>query len=207
MPMAVAQAALPARDRRAGAHWRAIARCRTQVFAIFERYTPLDRAAVSIDEAFLDVTGSAALFGMAPRRSRGGSSSAIRSETGLTGVGRGGAEQVSREAGERPGEAGRADGDRRRGRASGFSRRCRSSGSGASARRRPSVCTGWGCRRSATSAGRRSTCCGGAVGVGGGALSATRQRRRRSPRHAGPRCQERRAGADLRREPRQPRMR
>lgn len=53
-----------------------------QIFTIFERFTPLVEP-LSIDEAFLDVTGSRALFG--PPESIGEQiRSAIRAETGLT---------------------------------------------------------------------------------------------------------------------------
>jgi nucleotidyltransferase/DNA polymerase involved in DNA repair len=53
-----------------------------QVFAIFGRYTPLVEG-VSIDEAFLDVTGSRRLFGDAPEIARQ-IRTAIRGELGLT---------------------------------------------------------------------------------------------------------------------------
>jgi DNA polymerase-4 len=55
----------------------------TQVFDVFRRYTPLVEG-LSVDEAFLDVTGSRALFGDGPeivRRIKGD----IHSEIGLTG--------------------------------------------------------------------------------------------------------------------------
>ena len=53
-----------------------------QVFAIFERFTPLVEP-VSIDEAFLDVTGSRRLFGE-PEAIAINIRAAIREETGLT---------------------------------------------------------------------------------------------------------------------------
>jgi DNA polymerase-4 len=52
------------------------------VFAIFERFTPLIQP-LSIDEAFLDVTGSLRLLGPAPDIARN-IKNAIKSETGLT---------------------------------------------------------------------------------------------------------------------------
>jgi DNA polymerase-4 len=53
-----------------------------QVFAIFERFTPLVEG-LSIDEAFLDVTGSRRLFGDGPAIARA-IKEATRKETGLT---------------------------------------------------------------------------------------------------------------------------
>ena len=53
-----------------------------QVFAIFERFTPLVEP-VSIDEAFLDVSGSKRLFGE-PATIAASVRAAIRKETGLT---------------------------------------------------------------------------------------------------------------------------
>jgi len=53
-----------------------------QVFAIFERFSPLVEP-VSIDEAFLDVTGSKRLFGE-PETIAASIRAAIRAETGLT---------------------------------------------------------------------------------------------------------------------------
>jgi DNA polymerase-4 len=53
-----------------------------QVFTIFERFTPLVEA-VSIDEAFLDVTGSRRLFGE-PQAIAATIRATIREETGLT---------------------------------------------------------------------------------------------------------------------------
>src|SRR5260221_3410418 len=52
------------------------------VFAIFERFTPLIQP-LSIDEAFLDVTGSLRLLGPAPQIARR-IKDAIKTETGLT---------------------------------------------------------------------------------------------------------------------------
>src|SRR6187551_3527672 len=54
-----------------------------KVFAIFERYTPVIQP-LSIDEAFLDVTGSLRLHGTGPDIARK-IKDAIRRETGLTG--------------------------------------------------------------------------------------------------------------------------
>src|SRR4051794_35689154 len=54
-----------------------------QVFAIFERFTPLIQP-LSIDEAFLDVTGSLRALGPAEQIARQ-IKDAIRRETGLTG--------------------------------------------------------------------------------------------------------------------------
>jgi len=53
-----------------------------QVFAIFERFTPLVEP-VSIDEAFLDVTGSQRLFGE-PEAIAASIRTAVHAETGLT---------------------------------------------------------------------------------------------------------------------------
>lgn len=53
-----------------------------QVFGIFERYTPLVEG-LSVDEAFLDVTGSAALFGDGETIARRIKKD-VRDETGLT---------------------------------------------------------------------------------------------------------------------------
>ncbi len=53
-----------------------------QIFAILERFTP-DIEPVSIDEAFLDITGSSHLFGT-PEETCRKIKAAIRSETGLT---------------------------------------------------------------------------------------------------------------------------
>ncbi len=63
-----------------GATYQAVSR---QVMAILRRFTPLVEP-VSIDEAFLDVTGSRALFGDGVRIARL-IKGAIRAETGLTG--------------------------------------------------------------------------------------------------------------------------
>lgn len=54
-----------------------------QVFEVFRRYTPLVEG-LSVDEAFLDVTGSHALFGDGPEIARRVGED-VRSETGLTG--------------------------------------------------------------------------------------------------------------------------
>ena len=53
-----------------------------QIFSIFERYTPLVEG-LSIDEAFLDVTGSRKIFGEGPEIARQVKQT-IRVETGLT---------------------------------------------------------------------------------------------------------------------------
>lgn len=53
-----------------------------QIFAIFQRFTPLVEP-LSIDEAFLDVTGSVRLFGPAMNMARG-IKQMVRQETGLT---------------------------------------------------------------------------------------------------------------------------
>ncbi len=53
-----------------------------QVFAIFERFTPL-REPLSLDEAFLDVTGAGRIFGDGPAIARK-IRAAIQAETGLT---------------------------------------------------------------------------------------------------------------------------
>jgi DNA polymerase-4 len=53
-----------------------------EIFGIFERFTPLVEP-VSIDEAFLDVTGSARLFGEG-REIAGRIKEMVRAETGLT---------------------------------------------------------------------------------------------------------------------------
>jgi DNA polymerase-4 len=55
----------------------------SQVFEVFRRYTPLVEG-LSVDEAFLDVTGSRALFGDGPEIARRIKQD-IRSEVGLTG--------------------------------------------------------------------------------------------------------------------------
>ena len=55
----------------------------SRVFEVFRRYTPLVEG-LSVDEAFLDVTGSRALFGDGPEIARR-IKQAVRSEIGLTG--------------------------------------------------------------------------------------------------------------------------
>ncbi len=59
-------------------HYQAVSR---QIFAIFRRYTPVVEG-LSLDEAFLDVTGSLTLFGSPTAIARGVKED-IRSETGL----------------------------------------------------------------------------------------------------------------------------
>ena len=104
----------------------------------------------SIDEAFLDLTGSVRMLGTAgPDRGVRPRGRLRRAADHLLGGHR--ADQVHRQ-GRLPcrqaGRPGRGDA----GRASRRScTRCRSRRCGASARRRPTSCTGWGCSRSATS--------------------------------------------------------
>jgi DNA polymerase-4 len=62
-----------------GKRYREISR---QVFAIFERFTPFVEG-LSVDEAFLDVTGARRLFGEGPRIART-LKTTIKDETGLT---------------------------------------------------------------------------------------------------------------------------
>ena len=84
-----------------------------QVFAIFHRYTPLVEP-LSIDEAFLDVTGCARLFGPPATVGRA-IKAAIRDDLRPRRVRGRGAQQVPGQAGQRPREAGRVrDHDRRR---------------------------------------------------------------------------------------------
>ncbi len=101
-----------------------------QIMRILGDFTPLVEP-VSIDEAFLDVTGSLTLFGTPGARSAAASRRRIRAELDLTASVGVAAEQVRRQGRVRPGEAGRARrGTSRRG-VRRFSRRCRSSGCGA----------------------------------------------------------------------------
>jgi DNA polymerase-4 len=81
-PMSVAKRLCPQAVVVAGRHGR-YREMSEQVFAIFERYTPLIQP-LSIDEAFLDVTGSLRLLGPAEQIARE-IKQTIRSQTGLTG--------------------------------------------------------------------------------------------------------------------------
>ncbi len=81
-PMAVAKRLCPQAVIVAG-HFHRYRELSEQVFGIFERYTPLIQP-LSIDEAFLDVTGSLRALGPAERIARE-IKAAIRRETGLTG--------------------------------------------------------------------------------------------------------------------------
>ena len=106
------QAALPARDRRAGrfSRYREVS---DQLFEIFDGFTPIVQP-LSIDEAFLDVTGTRAPARPGRSMSRGSSSSASATSWAHR-VRRRRAEQVPRQARVRPGEARRADGHHARG--------------------------------------------------------------------------------------------
>jgi len=81
-PMIVAKRLCPQAAIVAGRHER-YREVSEKVFAIFERYTPVIQP-LSIDEAFLDVTGSLRAIGSAEQIARR-IKDAIRSETGLTG--------------------------------------------------------------------------------------------------------------------------
>jgi DNA polymerase-4 len=81
-PMIVAKRLCPHAVIVAGRHAR-YREISEQVFAIFERFTPLIQP-LSIDEAFLDVTGSLRALGPAEQIARQ-IKNAIRAETGLTG--------------------------------------------------------------------------------------------------------------------------
>jgi DNA polymerase-4 len=81
-PMIVAKRLCPHAVIVAGHHGR-YREMSDQVFAIFERFTPLIQP-LSIDEAFLDVTGSLRALGPAEQIARQ-IKDAIRRETGLTG--------------------------------------------------------------------------------------------------------------------------
>lgn len=81
-PMSVAKRLCPQAVIVAGRHGR-YREISEKVFAIFERYTPLIQP-LSIDEAFLDVTGSVRLLGPGEQIARE-IKNAIRRETGLTG--------------------------------------------------------------------------------------------------------------------------
>jgi DNA polymerase-4 len=81
-PMAVAKRLCPHAVIVRG-HFHRYRELSDQVFAIFQRYTPLIQP-LSIDEAFLDVTGSLRALGPAERIARQ-IKDAIRAETGLTG--------------------------------------------------------------------------------------------------------------------------
>jgi DNA polymerase IV len=80
-PMSVAQRNCPQAIIVPGRHHR-YREMSERVFAIFERFTPIIEP-LSIDEAFLDVTGSLRLMGPADRIARE-IKDAIRRETGLT---------------------------------------------------------------------------------------------------------------------------
>ena len=81
--MAVAQPPLPARDHRARALLALSRSVRGRSSRSSSEFTPLIEP-LSIDEAFLDVTGTGALFGPAPSRSPGDLKDRDPAETGLT---------------------------------------------------------------------------------------------------------------------------
>src|SRR4051794_38416093 len=81
-PMAIAKRLCPHAVIVRG-HFHRYREMSERVFTIFERYTPLIQP-LSIDEAFLDVTGSLRAMGPAERIARE-IKDAIRAETGLTG--------------------------------------------------------------------------------------------------------------------------
>src|SRR3954454_12272025 len=81
-PMAVAKRLCPHAVIVRG-HFHRYREMSEAVFAIFERYTPLIQP-LSIDEAFLDVTGSLRALGPAERIARD-IKDTIKGETGLTG--------------------------------------------------------------------------------------------------------------------------
>ena len=81
-PMAVAKRLCPQAVIVKG-HFHRYRELSDQVFAIFERYTPQIQP-LSIDEAFLDVTGSLRALGPAEQIARN-IKNAIKAETGLTG--------------------------------------------------------------------------------------------------------------------------
>jgi len=80
-PMAVARRLCPQAIVVKG-HYHRYRELSDAVFAIFERFTPIIQP-LSIDEAFLDVTGSLRLLGPAPQIARN-IKDAIKTETGLT---------------------------------------------------------------------------------------------------------------------------
>ncbi len=80
-PMAVAKRLCPHAVIVSGHHHR-YREMSDQVFAIFERFTPLIQP-LSIDEAFLDITGSLRALGPAPQIARN-IKDAVKRETGLT---------------------------------------------------------------------------------------------------------------------------
>ena len=105
----------------------------TEIMAILGDFTPLVEP-VSVDEAFLDLTGTATLWGPPPEAVRR-IKSRIRDGDRTDGLGRPGGEQVRGQGGVRSAQAGRARRGRAGRRGGGVSRRrCRSSGSGAWAR-------------------------------------------------------------------------
>ena len=133
MPMARRAPALPRRRLPCRRGFERYAELSERVFAIFRRYTPLVEP-LSLDEAFLDVTASRALFGDGRGHRAARSRRAVRGECGLT-VSAGVAHvQVRGEDRDRPRQARRPRRScpgRRRARSS---RRSRSSGCGASGR-------------------------------------------------------------------------
>ena len=102
--------------------------------AILRRYTPLVEP-ISIDEAFLDVTGSAALFGDGPTIARR-IKDEIRAEVGLTASVGVATHEARRQDRLGPAQARRAGRGAAAGRRPSSWRRSRSGGCGASARRR-----------------------------------------------------------------------
>ena len=98
-------AALPARGGRPARTAGATPRRREQVFAVFRDIAPMVEP-LSIDEAFLDVTGTERLLG-ARRRGRAHHQAAHPRRGRDHGLGRRRAQQVPRQARLRPGEAGR----------------------------------------------------------------------------------------------------